>query len=192
MRAFLMATIMLTLHGEPIAVQPPVPGSASVSVNSQKSLTEIVGGEFAGDAAWESPKEILPADFPGLAYVSGPAVADLSPKGAWRKPVVLRDKDAGVEVAINCYRARDKKDEAEKGTVLGSPFIPLSELDLKYAKVEFHALKAARASNEEQDVFAFRDGDLLFKVQASGGKPEARRKAVGSAADAVWKFRHPK
>ena len=40
--------------------------------------------------------------------------------------------------------------------------------------------------------FAFRDGDLLFKVEAVGRQAELRRASVTAVAEAIWTFRRPK
>jgi hypothetical protein len=177
--AVVAALISTTVSGPLAAQTPPTMGAPGggpvrVVVNSQKSLAEAVGADFR-DEAWEHPAKLLPDNFPGLIYVSGPADRDAAPKAAWRKPVALRDKVGGVDVAINCYRAGAVQ---EKGFGPGSPFAPLLESDYRYAKAEFHGLRAASASDGERDVFAFRDGDRLFKVEAAGGKSESRRKAT--------------
>ncbi len=179
--------------GAPPAQEPAPPvgpggGPARVVVNSQESLAEVVGDGFR-DEAWVDPAGLLPGEFPGLAFVGGPADVGLAPKAAWRKPVVLRDEAAGVEVAVNCYRARPGP-----GAGPGTPFAPLLEPDYGYAKAEFHGLRAGAAAAGGRDVIAFRDGDLLFKAEASAGTPEARRRSAGAAAEAeaVRKFRQPR
>ena len=173
---------------EPATPLPPGRGPARAVVNSQKSLAEVVGDGFR-DEAWIDPAGLLPGEFPGLTFVGGPADVGLAPKAAWRKPVVLRDEAAGVEVAVNCYRARPRP---VPGAGPGTPFAPLMEPDYGYAKAEFHGLRAGAAAAGGRDVIAFRDGDLLFKAEASGGTPEARRKSAGAAVEAVWKFRQPR
>jgi hypothetical protein len=186
-----VAAFISTSVSGPLAAQTPPPkgppggGPVRVVVNSQSSLAEAIGADFR-DAAWEHPARLLPDDFPGLIYVSGPADRGVAPKAAWRKPVALRDQVAGVEVAINCYRARAVQEEVGPGT----PSAPLLESDYRYAKAEFHGLRAASASDGVRDVFAFRDGDRLFKVEAAGGKAEARSKVIAAAAEAIWKHRH--
>lgn len=184
--AFAVAAVVLISTGAQSAQPegPPGGGLVRVVVNSQKSLADAVGDGFR-DETWEHPTGLLPAEFPSLVYVSGPADRGLL-KAAWRKPVALRDKAAGVEVAVNCYRVRQKQN---KGIGPGTPFVPLLEPDYRYAKAEFHGLRAASASDGERDVFAFRDGDRLFKVEAAGGRAEARRKATAAAAEAIWKYR---
>lgn len=177
----------------PLAAQTPPPeslpggGPSQVVVNSQKSLADAVGDGF-GEEAWDYPTKLLPDVFPGLVYISGPADRGLDAKAAWRKPVALRDKASGVEIAVNCYQVRE---EQEKGVGPGTPSVPLLEPDYRYTKAEFHGLRAASASDGQREVFAFRDGDRLFKVEAVGDKPEARQKATGAVAEAIWKFRHP-
>ena len=157
-------------------------------MNSQKSLVDAVGDGFQNEA-WESPTALLPPEFPGFAYVSGPGDQGLSPKGAWRKPVVLNDKASGVEVSVNCYRRRDDKRAAADGP--RTPSFPLEEPDYRYKPAAFHKLRAAAAAEGDREVFAFRDDDLLFKVEATGGKPEARRSSTSAVAEVIWKFRHP-
>lgn len=163
------------------------PGSvpALVGVNSQKSLAECVGEGF-GDADWVRPEGLLPRGFSEMTYVSGPGDADLSPKAAWRKPVVLRDKDSGVVLHINCYRPREKPPAA----VAGTPFEPLMEANYQYEAVKFHGLAAASARMKERDVFAFVDGDILFKIEAVGGKDMARQRVAATVAEAIWQARH--
>lgn len=178
--------------GQPDKNPPPPPGPpgggpAQVVVNSQKSLVDAVGDGFQNQA-WESPTELLPREFPGLASISGPNDQGLGPKVGWRKPVVLNDKASGVEVSINCYRLRGK--DAATG-IPGTPSAPLLETDYRYKPAAFHKLRAAAAAEGDREVFAFRDGDLLFKVEATGGKPEARRSSTSAVAEVIWKFRHP-
>jgi hypothetical protein len=184
----MIAAMILNLAGGQLAGQTPSPDGPPggepprVVVNSQKSLAEVVGEGFR-DEAWDYPAELIPREFPGLAYVSGPADRGTEPKAVWRKPVILRD-GTGVSIAVNCYRAREKQ---PKGPGSGSPFAPLLEPDYEYSKTEFHKLRAATASNEGRDVFAFRNGDHLFKIEATGGKPDARQKAKEAAADAIYR-----
>lgn len=84
-------------------------------------------------------------------------------------------------------RLREKR---KKVASRGTPFAPLLEPAYRYAKAAFHGLRAASASDEERDVFAYRDGDWLFKVEAAGGEPESRREIITAAAEVIWKFRH--
>jgi hypothetical protein len=157
---------------------------ARVEVNSQKTLAESVGDGFP-DEAWLIPTGFLPTEFPEFRYVSGPADKSLSPKAAWRKPVVLKHEDSGVELHVNCYRLRDKPAVKHvKG--LGTPFLPLTEPDYQYEQLEFHNLRAAMATTESDSVIVFRRGDVLFKVEATGGKADVRRKLAVAAAEAIW------
>jgi len=183
-----VATLYLATVCIPLTAQqpdgPPFGGQVRVVVNSQKSLAEAVGGEFP-DEAWEQPAGLLPDEFPGFDYVHGPADRGLFPKGAWRKPVVLKDKGAGLAVTVNCYRLGEKKP-----TVHGTPFAPLLEPDYQYVRAEFHGLRTGTAAEQDRNVFAFRDGDRLFKIEAAGGKSEARRETNAAVAELIWKFRH--
>src|SRR5688500_17708554 len=92
--AAVIAAIILNLVGGQLAAETPTPDGPPgnepprVVVNSQKSLAEIVGEGFR-DEAWDYPAELLPREFPGLVYVSGPADRGIDPKAAWRKPVIL-------------------------------------------------------------------------------------------------------
>lgn len=167
------------------------PGTAAVPVaaTSQRSPASTVLGRQFRDAAWEYPTGLLPGELPGLTYISGPGDPELYPKAAWRKPFVLRDKAAGVTLSVNCFRERVEEGRSD---VPGTPAAPLLEPDYRYASVEFHGLRAASASDGERNVFAFWDRDVLFKIEATGGEFETRRKVARSAADAIWKFRHLK
>ena len=159
---------------------------ARVIVNSQKSLADVVGDGFR-DLAWEYPAGILPREHLGLTYVSGPGDQGLG-MGSWRKSIILKDKITGVELSVNCYRRRETT-AADYGGV--QPCIALAEPDYQYKPAAFHRLQAAAATAEEREVFVFRDGDHLIKVEATGGKVEARRELTADLAEAIWKFRHP-
>lgn len=167
---------------------PPGGAPVRVVVNSQKSLADAVGDGFQNEA-WEYPAGLAPDEFEGLVYVSGPADPGLDPKAAWRKPITLFDKTAGLQVTVNCYRLREKQTKADGPS---TPSAPLLEPDYRYAKAEFHGLRAANASDGERDVFAFRDGNRLFKVEAANGRTEVRRKATARVAEAIWKCGHLK
>jgi hypothetical protein len=117
----------------------------------------------------------LPTEFPDLAYVSGPADKSLLGKGAWRKPVILKHEESGVMVRVNCFRRREKPD-AKDAKVPGTPFLRLREPDYQYKQFEFHELSAATATAEDRQVIVFRSGEVLFKVEATGGKAEDRKK----------------
>jgi hypothetical protein len=174
--------------GQPLG--PPGGKPAVVTVNSQKSLADAVGEGF-GDGTWEYPTRLLPREYPDLTYVSGPGDRGLGPKGAWRKPVVLTNRLSSVRLAVNVYRRRERP-AAAGGVGSRTPFAPLDEPDYRYVPAEFHGLRAAAATEGERQVFAFRDGDLLFKIEAAGGKPEARRSSIAAVAEAIWEFRRPK
>ena len=188
----LVAVLVTISAARSLAAQPLVPDvppggePARVVVNSQKSLAEAVGQGFR-DETWEYPTELLPKEFAGLDFVSAPIDQGRDPKAAWRAPVALRDKTNAVEVAVNCYRLRDVH---AKRVAPGTPTISLREPDYQYKSETFHGTRAAAALDGRQYVFVFREGDLLFKVEAAGGKPEARRTAAVTAAEAIWKFRH--
>jgi hypothetical protein len=161
----------------------------TVPVNSQASLVKIVGEGF-GDEAWEYPKGLLPAKFEGMTRVRAPEDVDLTPKAAWRKPVVLKHEESGGEVQVNCYLRREPRAEAP---LPKAPFQPLTEPAAEFEGVKFHDLKAASASAEGRAVFVFVDGDHLFKVVATGGKkPEQLPAQAKAAAEAIWAHRHPK
>ncbi len=177
--AIIMAVISAFLGGPPGEI-PRTPGGGPVVVNSQKSLVDAVGDGF--DEAWEYPFGLVPREFPGLSYVSGPGDQGLGPKGSWRKPIVLKDRASGVEIFVNCYRRHERK--RPTGPPL-TPAAPDLEPDYRYTPVVFHGLRAAAAS----EVFVFRDGDLLFKVKAAGGNAEMRRRTISGAAETIWKFR---
>jgi beta-lactamase regulating signal transducer with metallopeptidase domain/outer membrane protein assembly factor BamB len=100
---------------------PALLPSNLVTVNSQKTLADAVGDGFL-DKSWMYPKGLVPTEFPELKYVSGPTEKSLSPKGAWRKPIVLKHEDSGVVLHVNCYKRRDKPaPKAIKG--VGSPSV---------------------------------------------------------------------
>jgi hypothetical protein len=161
----------------------------AVPVNSQASLTKIVGKGF-DDETREYPKGLLPAKFVGVALVSGPEDVDLSFKAAWRKPVVLKHAASGAEVQVNCYLRREQRAEA---LLPKTPFQTLTEPDAEFEAAKFHDLKAATASADGRAVFAFVDGAHLFKVVATGGKkPEELQALAMAAAEAIWAHRHPK
>ena len=84
-------------------------------------------------------------------------------------------------------RERKKFDDAASAT----PFHALTEPDYRYQVAKFHDLRAATAVGDERMAFAFRDGDHLFKIAATGGKAEIRREKVAAVAEAIWNFRHP-
>ena len=108
--AAVVAALISPAGGDVLAAQtappdgPPGGEPVRVVVNSQRSLAEAVGDGFR-DEAWDYPAGLVPDEFPGLVYVTGPADPGLW-KAAWRKPITLCDKAAGVEVALNCYRVR--------------------------------------------------------------------------------------
>ncbi len=157
-----------------------------VPVNTQASLRKTVGGGFED---WEYPRaNLLPHELPGLIYVSGPT--DPRSKTDWRKPVAFTQKPTGVAVAVNCYR---KPAKLPPRVTTGNPMPAdiLTEPDYEYRATEFHGLKAATATAESREVFVFRDGDILYKIEAAQGDARSRRDAVRSAAEAIWKFRHP-
>jgi hypothetical protein len=158
-------------------------------VNTQKTLIEAVGKQFK-DEDWEYPSDLLPDTFPGLEHVSGPGDSGVSGKGVWRKPVTLKHASSGIEVLVNCYRRREQPAQSLDPSLPGTPFLPLEEPDYRYESTEFHDLKAAAAREKTRDVFVFLDGDVLFKVEASGGSSEQRLKLVRSTAEAIWRFRH--
>lgn len=167
---------------------PPGAEAAQVAVNSQESLRDAVGEGFQ-DHAWEYPSGLLPKSFVGLIYSSGPSDAGLSPKARWRTPIVFNDKNTGVKLSINCYHRREKE---AANSALGTPAASLLEPDYGYQKSEFHGLPAATASIENRYVSVFRDGDRLFKIEATGGKTTALREAVAAVAEAIWMFHHSK
>lgn len=167
-----------------------------VKVNSQKSLVEIVGNEF-GEKGWEYPSGLLAREFPGFTYVSGPYDKELSPKARWRKPVILKNQASGVELSIHCYRYSPppppKPPQTQKKTPVScTPYLAKEEPNYLYKPTEFHQLRARTTSVSDRDLFAFRDGDLLFKLEATGSKAEDRRQATAAAAEAIWKFRQTK
>ena len=86
-----------------LAADPLPPGVPPLAFH--ESLTKALGIEVR-NAEWEYPKGMVPAEFAGMTYVSGPEDKELSPKAAWRKPLVYRDADG--EVAINVYRRRER------------------------------------------------------------------------------------
>ncbi len=182
--------LAFVLLAVPHAVAADPPGAAnSVPVNSQATLVKVVGEGF-GDEAWEYPKGLLPAKFEGLARVRGPEDVDLSPKAAWRKPVVLKHAASGAEVQVNCYLRREPRAEAR---LPKAPFQPLTEPAAEFEAVKFHDLKAASASADGRAVFAFVDGHHLFKVVATGGKkPEGLPPEAKAAAEAIWAHHHAK
>jgi hypothetical protein len=190
----------LMAAGQPAQdLRPPGSGVAMrATVNSQQSLADAVGAEFQGET-WEHPSGLLAREFPGFTYVSGPYDKELSGKAQWRKPVILKNKTSGMELAINCYRHRPPPPprpkpatEKEKSLIAGSPSMPLDEPNYPYKPIEFHQLRAATAGSGGHEAFVFRDGDLLFKIEVTGGKTEDRQKAAAAAAEAIWKFRQTK
>lgn len=184
------AILGLPTNGQPDEkLLPPTGSDKRVVVNSQQPLVDAVGDGFR-DEAWEYPAGLLPRTFPELTYVSGPGDRGLSPKAAWRKPVVLKGMASQVELSVNCYRRREAQ-VAGIGGHGGTPFASLVEPDYRYKPAQFHDLPAAAASEKDWEVFAFRDGNLLFKVEAIGGKAEARREVLTAVVEAIWKFRHP-
>lgn len=194
MREALVVSVVSAFLGVPAGgvpgekVLPSGRESARVLVNSQKSLVEAIGDGFQ-DTAWEYPSGLVPRELPNLTYVSGPGDEGLGPKGAWRKPIIVKDEASGVMVSINCYRWRHDK-RAPGGRPV-TPAAPLLEPNYRYRPAEFHGLRAATASEEDREVFTFRDGDLLFKFEATGGRPDVRRRTPSAAAEGVWWFRHP-
>ncbi len=180
MQAVIVMAVVSTFLGAPPGEIPRTPGGGPVVVNSQKSLIDAVGDGF--DKAWEYPFGLVPREFPGLSYVSGPGDQGLGPKGPWRKPIILKDKASSVEIFVNCYRRRERKKPAG---VPVTPAAPDLEPDYPYKPVEFHGLRAAAAS----EVFVFREGDLLFKVKAAGGNAEMRRRVMMGVTETIWRFR---
>ncbi len=93
MRAAMVMVVISALLGVPASGCPgehqPLPGGGTVWVptNSQKSLVDAVGEGFGGEAR-EYPTGLLPREFPGLTYVSGPGDHGLYGKTPSRKPVV--------------------------------------------------------------------------------------------------------
>ena len=161
-----------------------------VPVNSQKTLADIVGVGFQGEA-WTHPAGLLPSEFPELAYISGPSDADQAPKGEWRQPVVLRHQASSVVVHVNCYRRREvPAAPADKAPL--TPFVPLMELNYQYEPIRFHDLRAATATTENRDLIAFRHGDILFKVDAADGSAKVRRRMAVATAEAIWDFQKVK
>ena len=170
--------------------KPTVPlGGATkrVTVNTQKTLISIVGEGFQ-DEAWEYPKGLLPADLPNLTYVRGPEDRGIALKAAWRMPVIYTHKETGISVAINGYR---KRPEVSAIPVLSNPFATMTEPDYPYRPIDFHELKAASASEEGSDLWIFREGDILFKIEASGEKAKTRRDLIQAVASAIWKSGTP-
>ncbi len=134
----------------------------------------------------------MPRKIPDFNFVNGPQYLGLSPKGAWRKPVLFKHATTGVKISLNCYN-RAKKDEAPaiapKKKLSGTPFMPLLEPDFHYQPQAFHELKAAAASEKDRDVFVFRDGDLLFKIETNEGDARMRQRVATTFAEEIWKFR---
>ena len=170
------------------AAPPPGAETALVVVNPQQSLRDAVGEGFP-DQAWESPAGLSPKAFSGLRCVRGPSDSGLSPKARWRRPIVMIHKTAGVKLNVNCYRRREgKRADAAPGT----PSATLLEPDYEYQKCKFHGLPAATASMGNRYASVFRDGDLLFEIEAIGGKAQARRETVAAVAEEIWTFHHAK
>ena len=184
MRALIVGIVVLVAVG--VQPSPAAETVAQVPVNSQKSLAAIVGPGFP-DGAWEYPTGLVPRAFAGLTYVSGPGDAGLAPKAAWRKPLLWQSK--AVTLAINCYRQQPAQPDRGAG---GTPFVSLEEPDYRYEAQAFHGLPAAAAAASGRAAFVFRDGAVLFKLEASGGTAEERRQVAVATAEAMWKFRHPK
>ena len=92
--------LALTMVAPALADNPPGP-DPSVPVNSQPSLAKALGLDVTA-AAWENPKGLVPAEFPGLSHVSDPDDQDLAPKAAWRKPLVLSHKAPGKKSSSTC------------------------------------------------------------------------------------------
>lgn len=163
---------------------PPGGSPAQVAVNSQPSLKEALGVSFAA-AIWENPTTIVPSPFPGFNYVSGPNDPLLSPKSAWRKPLVLSDAKSGVEITIQSYRRQESRPAAGASA---TPAATAFEADYEYSPAKFRGFKAARASSGEFDILAVRNGDLLVKIEAAGAKGAARRRSIDIAAEAIEKL----
>ncbi len=144
------------------------------------------------DGERDGSHRLLPEKLPGcFYYFSEPK--DSFGKGSWRRPVFYQQQSTNVTISINCYRKRTHPtaQEIEQMRRLPrQPFMLAVEPDYKYEAAEFHGLKAAAAGMEDERVFVFRDGDILFKFRASGGDADAREKAVRAAAEAVWTFRN--
>ncbi len=138
--------------------QPPGADYALGAVNTQRTLIEVVGKQFTD---WTYPSDLLPEEFPGLKYVSGPGDSGLSPKAAWRKPVTLKHDPSGADVFVNCYRRPEKRSRLRDPNLSGTPSVPLTEPDYPYQSAEFHALKAAAASVKTREVFVFLSGNDL-------------------------------
>jgi hypothetical protein len=196
MRVAIIAIAFSILAGGLLYGQRPTPPNspaANVVVNSEKSLAAAVGDGFI-DEAWEYPTELLPSKVSGLKYISGPTDAGPS-KGAWRKPILLKDEASGAEIFINCYRwqdARKRESTKVKPGAVGTPFVALVEPDYQYKPVKFHDVRAASASAGDRHAFAFRDGDVLFKIETTRGTAESRRDASATVAATIWKFRNVK
>ncbi len=171
----------------PAPVQPPGAGPVLIPVNTQKTLAAVVGNRFTD---WAYPADLLPKKFPGLEHVSGPGDPELPAKAAWRKPVALKHGPSQAEVFVNCYRLAPKQPQPADPNVSRTPFLPLTEPDYRYESAEFHALKAAAAQEGSRNVFAFLDGDVLFKVEVSDGNSERRKALAHSTAETIWKSRH--
>lgn len=176
------ATPALSPAGKKLA-----PFKKTVIVNTQKSLAEIVGEGFR-DETWEYPWNLLPADLPSLDHVSGGSKDPGDGKGVWRRPVVYTQKATGVLVALNCFRRKEKPLELVGGNN-SQPFTPEYEPNYAYQVVEFHDLKAAAASDENDEVFVFHKGDILYKVVATKGDANARKNVVHAVVEEIWQVK---
>lgn len=172
------------------AQRVPGPGGVNeiVPVNSQKSLIDAVGAGFI-DSSWAYPKDLLPTEFPELKHLSGPHDAGLSPKSAWRKPLVLREKSSGVHLALNCFRQRD---EQAKVPTAGTPIAPLMEPNYEYQPIDFHDLRAGAAEMFDRYAMVFRSGDVLYKIEASGENAQRRQRAAQRVAEQIWESQQKK